>query len=218
MTSTLAIFGEEDGTTSARLARYGRVQAVGRLAKSEEARLKDAFREEATALEQLTGGSYNVPVKGTGRVLQTDPQPKAFVEDRTEFEEWFKVEHPDRVVERPVVLIKDHDRLGEALALASDSEAVTDVFDALSLIEIFRESLEVGVTVLLPEDVFKTLDSLGYEEHAWGYVTPDGEKVPGIGVKTAKRTMTVTIEAGAKKKYDRELHIALLGNPEENDS
>lgn len=229
-----ALLGPAPETTRDRLDRIARCQAVAALVKGEEDRVRADLEADADTIEAATGGAYNVPMKGLGRVYRTDPQPKPYVADREAVERWMREEEPDLVGYRDAVEVVDHPGLLEAIAeldaLARDhvrdndgnpagqpagplplSHATTDAA------RLLRRSLRVVRTPLLPADpVQALLDLRDAEEHRY-VLTPDGVVhvptgvlVPGIETRTAARQLTVKVEPDAKRRYVAELR-ALLG-------
>ena len=225
MTMLPALFGTPDDTPAGRLLRFARVQALERMCKDEISLLRESMEVDADGIESLTGGAYNVPVAGIGRVLRTDPQPKPFVADRTLLAEWMQRETPDLTSERATAVIArpiDDDKLVAAIVeLASlvslgpdipviDQEAVWAV-----MVELHR-ALDIVNEVLIPDDPIGVLigQDLAFVDGVT-VLSADGEVIPGINVKKARRQLNVTIYAETKKEADRTLRSVLSLNPTE---
>ena len=120
-------------TVAEALERCVRIDTITEWLGDLRSSVRDGYlAPQADAVEQATGGAFNVPVKGLGQVYRTDPQPKPYVADAEALARWWVADvmgdDPDRDAEQQVVRFGDE--VVRRTVATADSDALLAFLDA----------------------------------------------------------------------------------------
>lgn len=220
---------QSPANTAEALEAIAHAQALTGWVKDLEAEHRAYLDGQADVVESATGGAYNVPVNGVGRVQRTDPDPVVRISDPAAYRTWAATHLPD-TAPRPysteqVELVsmgqQDQDDVAEVLALVRDAqEGHRNLSAADQLLRILACALRVTSEWVVLEDHLPPLTShpqakVDAERRAVLWADPDtGEQtpVPGVTVTPSRRDLRVTIDKDAKARLRQELET-IIGPP-----
>lgn len=189
---------------------------------------------QADLVEAATGGAFNVPVSGVGRVQRTDPDPTVRITDPAAYVAWLDSEDcdtsdaavcPQRVsrVHCRSLEYADHTAVAELLALVRDDQEGSrtipdghhaDYLRRLATVFTVAEEWQVlddHVEALLASPAAKpdpTSGTVRWVDQSTGEVGT----VPGVTVTPSRRDLRVTIDKAAKTRLRQQLET-ILGPP-----
>lgn len=185
-------------------------------------RVRAELEVDADRVETATGGAYNVPVKGLGRIYRTDPEAKPYVDDVDAFAAWL-VDHDrdDLVDKRRTVEVRDHETAANALAAIGDDltgELDTPEPALRHALEALVEVLRVEEEAVVAGDALERLIEHGEEPalaavivgDEWRVIAETGELVDGVSVRIADRRLTVKPDKAARGERAARFREAIL--------
>lgn len=214
MTSELVLFAEARTTLADRLAAAAQARTLVAIVKDAQKRADRQLKDEVERLSSETGTAFTA--RGDGDLagwsaLITAPVPKPYVTDEQTFAAWWAAQGLEHQ-ERTRVEVLDHEAAAKALDRidvafdGADDLDDTEVAEAgLALAEALRWQVE---TVLPSGAADKAAEGATPVES--GYVTAEGELIPGLGWRTAKPELRVNGNKDAKTAARRRV-CELLG-------
>lgn len=193
--SELVLFSDTAASLADRLTAAAQARTLVALVKDAQKRVDRQLKDEVERLSAETGTAFTA--RGEGELvgwsaLITAPAPKPYVADGPSFAAWWAAQG-FKHEERARVEVVDHEAAAKALDridVAGDGADDLDEWEMAEAGLALAEAMRWQVETVLPSDAAEEAvkDATPVET---GYVTGDGELIPGLAWRTAKPELRV---------------------------